>query len=103
MSQVPMFHDLPKEEPAKLVRTFGVICFREILNELMEERRLSASQISRGSGVAESVLSEYRSGEVKEPNVTNVFKLARYFNVRPDYLVYGIGDDEPYFYEFKEA
>lgn len=76
------------------------ICFREILNELIDERGVSIISIHRGTGIAESTLSEYLSGKTKQPNIVHAYRLSRFFNISIDYLVFGIGSDEPYYKGF---
>lgn len=58
--------------------------FIELLNNLMNERGTQA-RCSEGTGIAQSLLSNYRKGKA-EPSLTNAVLIADFFDVSLDWL-----------------
>ena len=56
--------------------------------ELRDSRELTDYAVSKRSGVARSVLSDWRNGK-HSPNVENLTKIAEFFNVSIEYLTSG--------------
>ena len=65
--------------------------FSERLLQLMQARRVNASDVSRYTGISEAALSRWKSGK-QSPNMMALISLSDYFGVTIDYLV---GHDEP--------
>ena len=59
-----------------------------ILKELCENRGVTISMLSRRTGVAQQTLHNW-SSNVKPKNITQVKKVAEFFNVSLDYLCFG--------------
>lgn len=59
------------------------------LFELMNERNLKPSQVTKDIGIANSSFSDWKKGK-GSPSLDAVTKLAAYFNVSVDYIVNGI-------------
>ena len=45
----------------------------------MDEKSITAYKLSKESGIRESVISRWKNGE-QSPNVSNLVKVAHYFN-----------------------
>lgn len=72
--------------------------FSQILTELMEAKEISAYRIWKETGISQSIVGKWKSGE-KEPSAEYLQKMADYFNVTTDYLLGNekkpaIGDDD---------
>jgi transcriptional regulator with XRE-family HTH domain len=62
--------------------------FTTRLDSLMKNRDITIGKLSRATGISKSSLHGYQNGA--EPSITNVIKLAEFFNTSVDYLVRGI-------------
>lgn len=62
--------------------------FSEIFIKLIEKHRKSVYAISKSTGISESLLSRYKSGQIK-PSAKNLEIIANYFKVSIDYLITG--------------
>lgn len=60
----------------------------EIFEKLMKSHNLTAYQISKETGVAQSTLSDWKKGKSK-PKTDKLQKIADYFGVSVDYLMNG--------------
>lgn len=58
----------------------------EIFAQLLQERGVTAYQVSKATGVAQSSLSDWKSGKSK-PKYEKLKKIADYFGVSIDYLL----------------
>jgi transcriptional regulator with XRE-family HTH domain len=58
---------------------------------LMEERGISAAQLTRDVPLTSGVTSQWKKG-LQKPSADAVIKIAQYFNVTTDYI-YGLSDD----------
>lgn len=58
----------------------------EKLQKLLDERHITAYQVSKETGIATSTLSEWKSGTYK-PKTDKLIKLADYFNVPLEYFL----------------
>jgi methionine salvage enolase-phosphatase E1 len=102
--QTPMFEELPVYpedlEKAKNKKP-KVNNLQEIVIELMNERGLKDVDVVKATGIPWGTWMGWINGEVKAQLADdNLKKLMQYFNVHLEYLVYGIGTDEPAFKEF---
>lgn len=81
-----------------------VNCLQEMLLELMDERKVSLSQIQKATGIPWGSLMDWHNGTVRAQMADkNLLKLGQFFNVSLYYLLYGIGDDRAEFDEFSES
>ena len=53
---------------------------------LMDEKGLTAAEVSKGSGIPKSTIAEWKKGRSK-PSADALAKLADYFDVTTDYLL----------------
>lgn len=60
----------------------------EIFEQLLTENGVTAYQVSKATGVAQSSLSDWKKGKSK-PKIDKMQKIADYFNVPVDYLLTG--------------
>lgn len=58
-----------------------------ILSNLMKEHDISASELSRRTGIVQPVIYRMMTGETDNPKVTTLIPLAQYFNISIDQLV----------------
>lgn len=56
------------------------------LAKLMEEKHVNASDVSRGTGIAKSSLSDWKNGKC-QPKLDKIIKLANYFGVSVVYFI----------------
>jgi transcriptional regulator with XRE-family HTH domain len=62
------------------------------LNELMEERHVSNVQLSKAVGCKESAVRKWRKGESEPRKGKLLKKVADYFGVSEEYLLFGKGE-----------
>lgn len=60
--------------------------FTERLNALLNEREVGYSDVVAATGISKSAYYRYMTGE-REPTMSALIKLAKFFNVSTDYLV----------------
>lgn len=75
--------DLFAEQHGDPSQTFG-----ERLCELMDERSISAYKLSQDTGISQSGISQYRSGQIV-PGLDKAQIIANYFGVPVDFLLSG--------------
>lgn len=61
------------------------------IKKLREDREISQKKLATDLFISQSALSNYESG-TREPNLTLLVQIAKYFNVTLDYLVLGTQD-----------
>lgn len=93
--------ELPQtDEPKKKEK---VNCLQDILLELMDERNINPAEIVRATQIPWGTFHGWMCGDVIcQKADKNLLKLAQFFNVRLEYLIYGIGDDSAAFEEFAQ-
>lgn len=69
--------------------------FSERLQQLKAERNILQKNIATDNNISLRAYQYYERGE-REPNLTVLIKLARYFNVSIDYLVGETNDPKRY-------
>ena len=62
--------------------------FYTILDKEMKLRNLSNYQLSKETGISDSLIGYWRNGK-RKPTLDNLILLAKHFNVTMDYLVFG--------------
>ena len=62
--------------------------FAERLNQAMHKKNCKAVDMTKATGVIASVISRYRSGQ-HQPTISNVFAIAKYLKVSPEWLLNG--------------
>lgn len=63
------------------------ILFAQNLKMLRKSQKLSQQQIAEKTGIARSMISDYENGK-KEPTLSVLDKLAKYFDLTLEELVY---------------
>ena len=61
---------------------------------LMEEKRVSAAQLTREAGITRGLVTQWKQ-RLQKPSMGNITKLAAYFDVTVDYII-GIEKDRPH-------
>lgn len=75
----------------------------EIFAKLMKAKGCSAYQVSKETGIAQSTLSDWKSGK-SVPKADKIQKIADYFGVSADYLMTGEEkEDGPKYYLNEET
>lgn len=98
---LPMPIELPVTDEAK--KRTKVNCLQDMLLELMDERKVSLAQIQKETKIPFSTLMGWHDGSVNcQIADKNLLALARFFNVSLEFLVYGIGNGDPAFEQFKD-
>lgn len=59
--------------------------FAQSLQKLMDERRVKQPELAKAIGISQAAISNYMV-KGSEPGVDVIIKLAKYFNVGPDYF-----------------
>lgn len=96
--QIPLFDDIPMDNPDGRKVREKVNVLQDMLLELMDERKVSLAQIQKETGIPWGTLMGWHNGDVNVQKLdSNILKLAQFFNVHIHYLVYGIGSDDPAF------
>ena len=62
--------------------------FAERLNQAMHEKACKAVDVTKATGIIASVMSRYISGK-HQPTASNVFVIAEYLKVAPEWLLNG--------------
>ncbi len=87
---------------ARRKRMSSVVCMSDVLNELMNERKVEAADIHKATGIPYSTLTGYIKNHVKSPLLDgNILALSRFFNVSISYLAFGIGESDPVFSNYE--
>ena len=60
--------------------------FKDVLNNLLKSRNLTAYKLHKAVGIHQSMIARWRKGEVK-PCADSLMDLADYFHVSVDYLL----------------
>lgn len=60
--------------------------FGQKLKELRQECGVGQVELANGIGVSKGIISLWEHG-LREPTLTNLISLAKYFNVSVDYLI----------------
>ena len=70
----------------------------EIFEQLLQKHGVSTYKVAKDTGIAQSVFSSWKNG-ISTPKSDKIEKLANYFNVPVEYLMYGKEreTDEPYY------
>ena len=71
------------------------------LRELRTQNHISQDRLAKELNVGRTTITNYESGESK-PDIEMVKKIANYFNVSIDYLLYNEQQKEPENIEFKK-
>lgn len=64
----------------------------ERIYNLMKERGVSASELSKATGINTSTLTQWKKG-LQKPSVDAIIKIAKHFGVTTDYLL--LGEEPP--------
>lgn len=62
--------------------------FHDVFNELMTARTLSNYQLSKDTGISDSLIGYWRNGK-RKPSLENLRILSQYFNISIDFLITG--------------
>lgn len=62
--------------------------FHDIFNELMTKHALSNYQLSKDTGISDSLIGYWRNGK-RKPSLENLRILSEYFNISIDFLITG--------------
>lgn len=65
-----------------------------VFRHLLQEKGVSAYQVSKDTGVSQQTLSAWKNGKSK-PSLTTIQKLADYFDVSVEYLLNGKDSSHP--------
>lgn len=60
----------------------------EIYQDLLDQKKLKNSDVSRGTGISNMTLSDWKNGKTT-PNSKNMQKIANFLDVSVDYLMTG--------------
>jgi hypothetical protein len=86
------------DEPKKVEK---VNCLQDQLLDLMNERGVSLAEIQASTGIPWGTLMAWHDGKFGSQLADkNLLRLAQFFKVPLEFLVYGLGSDEPLFEEF---
>ena len=69
----------------KKVRKGGVVLYKKFA-KLLEKSNKTAYQVSKDTGIAQSVLSDWKTGR-STPKIDKIIKVADYFGVSIDYFL----------------
>lgn len=98
---LPIPIPLPVTDEPKRVEK--VNCLQDMLLELMDKRQVTLAQIQRETNIPWSTLQGWHDGNANSQLADkNLLRLAQFFKVPLEYLVYGLGSDEPLFDEFED-
>ena len=96
IEQVPLFdQELEMDNPDALKKTKRKMnCLQERLLELMDEHKVSLSEIQKATDIPWSTLMGWHDGDVKAQMLErNIWALAKFFGLPLENLAFGIGPD----------
>jgi hypothetical protein len=95
--QLQLVDDIPMDNPGAVKKKPEIEnCLTEILNEVFFERKLTEAKVARDTDIPFTTLNDWLNGRVQKQTLgKNIPKLARYLNLSIEYMVYGIGSDDP--------
>lgn len=67
-----------------------------VLKRLMKERRITASQLSKATGVPNSTISTWLLPDANPKDTVQLAQVAEYFHVSLEYLLFDHGQKGPY-------
>lgn len=93
--------ELPQTDRPK--KGQNVNCFQDILLELMNDRGLRDADVIRATKIPDSTWNGWITGEVASPRIDDNFKrVILFFNVHAEYLLFGLGTNDPVFKYFEK-
>lgn len=96
---IPLPLSMPQSDPAKPQEK--VNCLQDMLLELIDKRDVTLAQIQRATEIPWSTLMGWHDGTSGAQLADkNLLRLAQFFKVPLEYLVYGIGSDEDQYERF---
>lgn len=96
--QPGLFEDLPMDNPKVKKET----PLQKAIIEIMNDRGITDAQVVKETGIPWGTWMGWVYGDVEAPiGGDNLRKLHKYFNVHVEYLLWGIGTDEPVYKEFE--
>jgi hypothetical protein len=100
--QVPMFSDLPMDNPdAKKSEPCNILQDQFIY--LLDRDKVELAEVQKQTGIAFTTLYDWYRGNVSTQKADkNLLTLARYFKVTLEFLCFGIGDDNPFYETFED-
>jgi hypothetical protein len=104
---LPLIPDLPvyQEDLDRLKeKRPKVNQLQEMVIELMNKRGLRDADIIKATGIPWGTWHGWISGDVNAQMADkNLFKIFKFFNVHLEYLLYGVGSDEPAYEQFPDS
>lgn len=98
IDQIPLIPDLPVTDPKVKKET----PLQKAIIEIMNERGITDAMVIKETGIPWGTWMGWVYGDVESPiGGDNLRKLHKYFNVHVEYLLWGIGTDEPVYKEFE--
>lgn len=73
-----------------MAKTFG-----QRLKELREARKLTQDQVAQAVGIKQGSFTQLETGKSKRPSSVTLTRLGRYFEVDPEWLLTGKGQQTP--------
>jgi len=67
---------------------------KDILKRLLLQRGVEIAEVARTAGISRQSLTNIISGKTARPQNKTVQRLAKYFEVPPEYLLYGDDDEQ---------
>lgn len=61
----------------------------ERIKKLKKERKLSNEELSKSSGIPIGTLAKILGSETKDPQISNIIKIAEALDISADYLIFG--------------
>lgn len=60
--------------------------FKDIFVQILQEQKITAYNLSKGTGISQGLISDYKNGK-KKPTTENLIKIADYLNCSIDFLL----------------
>jgi hypothetical protein len=93
--------DMPETNEKKKKPRINIL--QDIFLELLEERKVTLSQVQKATEIKWGTLMGWHDGSVRSQMADkNLLRLAQFFNVSLEYLCFGIGDDSEAYEKFEE-
>lgn len=79
LDSIAVDHQLQHQEPTQLIDGEGVLHAHAYVLEQLKLSRLTLDQLQEKTGVSKRTIQKIRSGEIVDPGVSHIEKLANFF------------------------
>lgn len=87
-------YDVKRHTFAELTHNSGMDTVGKRIRELRSARKLTQEQVAKAIGIKQGSFTQLETGKSKGPATSTLFRLARFFDVDPEWLMTGKGSQQ---------